>query len=205
MSNLFDSSNFPTSEPVELQLGDFWAWKRTNLSTDYPTAQYSLSYEFNLNEGSTASNFTLTATEANDEYIISTSSTTSYTKGTYNWIAYITRSSDSARIKVGEGFTEIQENYATTSASVRSHAKIVLDSIEAVIENRATMDQSSMSIAGRSLSRMSVDELMTFRDRYKAEYMKEVKMARIKNNRGSGNTVKVKFGTTETFNPTDYT
>lgn len=205
MSNLFDSSNFPTSEPVELQLGDFWAWKRTNLSTDYPTAQYSLSYEFNLNEGSTASNFTLTATEANDEYIISTSSTTSYTKGTYNWIAYITRSSDSARIKIGEGFTEIQENYATTSASVRSHAKIVLDSIEAVIENRATMDQSSMSIAGRSLSRMSVDELMTFRDRYKAEYMKEVKMARIKNNRGSGNTVKVKFGTTETFNPTDYT
>ena len=62
-----------------------------------------------------------------------------------------------------------------------------------------------MSIAGRSLSRLSVDELMTFRDRYKTEYLKEVKMARIKNNRGSGNTVKVKFGSTETFNPTDYT
>ena len=48
MSNLFDSSNFPTTEPVELQLGDFWAWKRTDLSTDYPTAAYALSYEFNL-------------------------------------------------------------------------------------------------------------------------------------------------------------
>nr|BAR33172.1 hypothetical protein [uncultured Mediterranean phage uvMED] len=205
MSNLFDSSNFPTSEPVELQLGDFWAWKRTNLSTDYPTADYSLSYEFNLNEGATASNFTLTASEANDEYIISTSSTTSYTKGSYNWIAYITRTSDSARIKIGEGFTEIQENYATTSASVRSHAKIVLDAIEAVIENRATMDQSSMSIAGRSLSRLSIDELMTFRDRYKTEYLKEQKISRIKNKKGSGNTVKVKFGSSETFNPTDLT
>jgi|TARA_R110002020_G_scaffold117576_4_gene268858 hypothetical protein len=205
LSNLFDSSNFPTSEPVELQLGDFWAWKRTNLSTDYPTADYSLSYEFNLNEGATASNFTLTASEANDEYIISTSSTTSYTKGSYNWIAYITRTSDSARIKIGEGFTEIQENYATTSASVRSHAKIVLDAIEAVIENRATMDQSSMSIAGRSLSRLSIDELMTFRDRYKTEYLKEQKISRIKNKKGSGNTVKVKFGSSETFNPTDLT
>ena len=205
MSNLFDSSNFPTTEPVELQLGDFWAWKRTDLSTDYPTASYALSYEFNLIDGSTAANFTLTATEANDEYIISTSSTTSFTKGRYNWIGYITRSSDSARIKIGEGYTEIQDNYATTTASVRSHAKIVLDAIEAVISNRATMDQSSMSIAGRSLSRLSVDELMTFRDRYKTEYLKEVKMARIKNNRGSGNTVKVKFGSTETFNPTDYT
>jgi hypothetical protein len=126
------------------------------------------------------------------------------TKGRYNWIAYITRSSDSARIKIGEGYTEIQDNYAATTSSVRSHAKIVLDAIEAVIENRATMDQSSMSIAGRSLSRLSIDELMTFRDRYKTEYLKEVKMARIKNKRGSGNTVKVKFGSSETFNPTDY-
>jgi len=204
LSNLFDSINFPTTEPIELQLGDFWAWKRVDLSTDYPTDAYSLSYEFNLNEGATASNFTLNASEANDEYIISTSSTTSYTKGTYNWIAYITKTAGTARIKIGEGFTEIQENYATTTASVRSHAKIVLDAVEAVIENRATMDQSSMSIAGRSLSRMSIDELMTFRDRYKTEYLKEVKIARIKNGKGSGNTIKVKFGNSNSFNPTEY-
>ena len=136
MSNLFDSANFPSKEPTELQLGDFWAWKRIDLATDYPTAAYALIYEFNLVDGSTASNFTLTATEANDEYIISTTSTTSYTAGNYNWIAYIQRSSDNARIKIGEGFTEIQQNYATTTSSVRSHAKVVLDAIEAVIETK---------------------------------------------------------------------
>ena len=193
MANKFDSTNYPISEPNELQLGDFWAWKRTDLSTDYPTASYSLSYEFNLVDGSTAANFTLTATESNNEYIIETSNTTSYTSGEYNWVAYITRSSDSARIKLSEGFTEIQENYATTTSSVRSHAKKVLDAIEAVIENRATMDQSSMSIAGRSLSRLTIDELLQFRDRYKAEYLKEVKKARIKNKKDSGNTIKVRF------------
>jgi hypothetical protein len=193
MANKFDSTNYPTSEPNELQLGDFWSWKRTDLSTDYPTASYSLSYEFNLVEGSTAANFTLTATESNDEYIIETSNTTSYTAGQYNWVSYITRSSDSARIKLSEGFTEIQENYATTTSSVRSHAKKVLDAIEAVIENRATMDQSSMSIAGRSLSRLTIDELLQFRDRYKADYLKEVKKARIKNKKDSGNTIKVRF------------
>lgn len=193
MANKFDSTNYPTSEPNELQLGDFWAWKRTDLSTDYPTASYALSYEFNLVDGSTAANFTLTATESNDEYIIEVSNTTSYTAGEYNWVSYITRSSDSARIKLSEGFTEIQENYATTTSSVRSHAKKVLDAIEAVIENRATMDQSSMSIAGRSLSRLTIDELLQFRDRYKAEYLKEVKKARIKNKKDSGNTIKVRF------------
>jgi len=193
MANQFDSTYYPTTDPNELQLGDFWAWKRTDLSTDYPTASYSLSYEFNLIDGATVSNFTLTATESNNDYIIESTNTTSYTKGEYNWIAYITRSSDTARIKIGEGFTEVQDNYATTTASVRSHAKKVLDAIEAVIENRATMDQSSMSIAGRSLSRLTVDELMLFRDRYKTEYLKEVKKARIKNNKDSGNAIKVRF------------
>jgi hypothetical protein len=55
------------------------------------------------------------------------------------------------------------------------------------------MDQSSMSIAGRSLSRMSIDGLMTFRDRYKAEYLQEVKLSRIRNGNASGNTIKVQF------------
>jgi len=62
-----------------------------------------------------------------------------------------------------------------------------------------------MSIAGRSLSRMSIDELMSFRDRFKTEYLQELKQARAKNNKGTGNTIKVRFGPTSTFNPTDLT
>ena len=205
MSNKFDSTNYPTEVPDELQLGDFWAWKKDNLASDYPTADYSLSYEFNLIDGATASNFTLTATESNDEYIISTSNTGSYTKGEYNWVSYITRTSDSARVKIAEGYIEIQDNYATTSASVRSHAKIVLDAVKAVIENRATMDQSSMSIAGRSLSRMSISELYELKDRAQRDYNAEVKKAAIKNGKSSKTTILTKFGSSNTINPTSYT
>ena len=205
MSNKFDSTNYPTEVPDELQLGDFWAWKKDNLASDYPTADYSLSYEFNLIDGATASNFTLTATESNDEYIISTSDTGSYTKGEYNWVSYITRTSDSARVKIAEGYIEIQDNYATTSASVRSHAKIVLDAVKAVIENRATMDQSSMSIAGRSLSRMSISELYELKDRAQRDFNAEVKKAAIKNGKSSGTTILTKFGSSNTINPTSYT
>jgi hypothetical protein len=205
LSNKFDSTNYPTEVPDELQLGDFWAWKKDNLATDYPTADYSLSYEFNLIDGATASNFTLTATESNDEYIISTSDTGSYTKGEYNWVSYITRTSDSARVKMAEGYVEVQDNYATTSASVRSHAKIVLDAVKAVIENRATMDQSSMSIAGRSLSRMSISELYELKDRSQEEYNAEVKKAAIKNGKSSRTTILTKFTSSNTTNPTSYT
>ena len=73
MANKFDSTYYPSQVPTELQLGDYWAWKREDLSNDYPVASYSLSYEFNLVDGSTASNFTLTATESGDDYIIETS------------------------------------------------------------------------------------------------------------------------------------
>jgi hypothetical protein len=160
---------------------------KPNLSTDYPLASYSLKYKFYLIDGSTASNFSIDATESNDEYIISTSSTTSQTAGDYRWDGIIKRTSDNVELIIEDGYSTILDN------AVRSHAKTVFDSICAVIENRASMDQSSMSIAGRSLSRMSIDELLTFKDRYKAEWLKEVKMARIKNNQGSGNTIKVRF------------
>ena len=207
MANLFDSANYVEEVPTEVKLGDFWAWKNTDLSSDYSNSSYTLTYEFNLIDGSTAANFTLTASADGSDYKVevASSTTAAYTKGNYNWIANITRNSDSARVKVGEGYIKLQDNYATTTASVRSHAKIVYDAVCAVIENRATMDQSSMSIAGRSLSRMSVDDLLKFKNHYKTEYMQEVKKQRVKNGYASGNQIRVKFGSNQTFNPTDLT
>ena len=61
MGNAFDSAYYPSEVPELLQKGDFWAWKKTNLSADYPLSEYSLKYKFYLIDGSTASNFTLDA------------------------------------------------------------------------------------------------------------------------------------------------
>ena len=208
MSNLFDRENYPNQEPNELVVGDYWAWKRDDLATDYPTNSYSLTYEFHEDSGGGGSHkFSITAVEANDTYYVEVPTTTTddYSNGDYIWSAYITRTSDSARIQIDEGRTTILHNLADTNADLRSHAKKVLDAIEAVIEGRATIDQSSFSLGGRSLSRMSVDELMTFRDRYRAEYLKEVKLARIKNKQGSGNTIKVSFGRNAGYTPKSFT
>ena len=197
MSNAFDRENYSSKEPNSLVLGNYWAWKRDDLAASYPIGTFALTYEFHEDSGGGGNKkFTLTAVEANDTYYIesASSSTTGYAVGDYIWEAYITKTSSSNRIMVDSGRTTITENLANTTADLRSHAKKVLDALQAVIENRSTMDQSSMSIAGRSLSRMSVDELLKFRDRYKAEYLKEIKLARIRNKQGSGNTIKVNFG-----------
>lgn len=59
-----------------------------------------------------------------------------------------------------------------------SHAQTVLAAIEAVIERRATVDQESYSIDGRSLSRTPLAELYKFRARYMDEVAREAAAAR---------------------------
>ena len=196
MSNLFDRANYPTQEPDTIVIGDRLVWRRDDIADTYPTSTFALTYEFHKDSGGGGSHqFEITATEADSTYFIEvgSSTTASYTDGDYIWNAYITRSADSERIRIDTGRSTVVLNLANTNADLRSHAKKVLDNIEAVLENRASIDQSSFSIAGRSLSRMSIDELLTFRDRYHAEYLEEIKKARIKNKQRSGNTIEVKF------------
>ena len=180
MANLFDRDNYPDQEPNTLVAGDRFVWKRTDLPSDYPTDTYALTYEFH---------------EADNIYYVevASSTTASYSVGDYNWDAFITRTADSQRFRIDNGKTKIVPNLANTNADTRSHAKKVLDAIEAVIEGRASQDQMSYSIAGRSLSRMSIDDLLKFRDRYRSEYMTEVKRLRIKNKQDTGNTIKARF------------
>lgn len=196
MANLFDRENYPQQEPETLVVGDRWVWKRPDLVTDYPTNLYALTYEFHIDTGGGGNHkFTITATETTEAYIVEvdSSTTAAYTADDYKWYAYITRSSDSERVAVDSGISTLVVNYADSNADLRTHAKKVLDAVQAVIENRATIDQSSFSIAGRSLSRMSVDELFTVRDRYRAEYNEEIKKARIRNKKPSGNLIGVRF------------
>ena len=69
MSNVFERANYPEKEPIELVVGDYWAWKKEGLATDYPTSTYSLSYEFHCDSGGGGSHqFTINATEADDVY-----------------------------------------------------------------------------------------------------------------------------------------
>jgi len=208
LSNLFDRDNYPTQEPDRLVTGDRFAWQRPDLVSDYPLADYTMTYHFSQDSGGGGTHhFTLSSTEADNNYYFEkpSSETTSLVAGDWKWQLYAIRTSDSQRITIDYGITKFSLGELDTNNDLRTHAKKVLDAIEAVIEGRATIDQSSFSLGGRSLSRMSVDELMTFRDRYHAEYLKEVKLARIRNKQGSGNTIKVNFGSSTGSTPKSYT
>ena len=193
MANLFDSTNYPETEPTQIIAGDRAAWKRTDLGTDYAPASYSLKYSARL-EDSGSTEIEITASESGSDYIIEVgqSTTAAYTAGVYHWQAYITRTSDSERVTVDSGTWEINANRDAATTDPRNHVKIVQDAIEATIEGRASKDQESYSIQGRALSRTPIADLITLRDKYRAEWVREQRAERIKNNLGHSGVIKVR-------------
>ena len=61
-----------------------------------------------------------------------------------------------------------------------------------MIQNRATKDQESYSIQGRSLARTPIADLIALRSQYKAELVREERAERIKNGLGHSGIIKVR-------------
>ena len=191
MANLFTS--IPEKEPVTIYKGETVVWNRKDL-TDYPVGSYAMSWSARLeSNGGTA--FTATGTEVDDYYkfTLDNSATGGYTIGDYFWVLKVTQSSDSEELIIDSGKITVKDNYFGSTGDTRSHAKIMLDKIESILEGRADADVSSYSIQGRSLSKISINELLQWRDYYKAEYQKEIAKFRRDNNEGSGRVIKVQF------------
>ena len=173
MPNVFDAANYPAVEPKSFFAGDRIAWKRSDLHATYNNALFALSYVARLEDGSQS--LILNATASGTDYLVEipSSTTATYTSGTYHWSAYITRISDSERISIQSGQWVAQPNKSTSTADLRSHSKKVLDAIEAVLENRATLDQTSIKIAGKELINTPIPDLLLLLKKYKNDYLNE--------------------------------
>lgn len=77
--------------------------------------------------------------------------------------------------EIESGVVEIKADLAsiTDNTDLRSHAQKTLAAIEAVIENRATLDQERYRINNRELYRTPFDILVKLRGFYRAEVARE--------------------------------
>lgn len=186
------TAEIPTNEPSLVTAGDTIQWARQDLSDYLPADGWALSYVL-INS---AAKITIAATTSGTGYAVTVSAATSaaYTAGVYSWQAYVTNSGTSQRVKVDSGHIEILPNFAALSTyDARTHAKKVLDAIEAVIEGRASVDQESYAIMGRQLRRTPMADLLKLRDRYRTLYLAEVNAENAKNGKGRKNRIKVRF------------
>lgn len=167
--------------------------------SDYPPASYDIWIALrsaglgNIDMKTGETGVTIDTTNGIFEITVTSAATATYEPGIYRYVIYYY--SVTERYQVEEGTVEIKPNIASISNvdDIRSHAKIVLDAIEAVIQKRATLDQMAYSIAGRTLSRMPVADLLVLRDRYKYEYLRELQAERVAAGLKPGGQIKVRL------------
>lgn len=153
-----------------LVAGDTFRWQRS--LGDYPPDVWTLQYAFIAPAGF----FSVTATDDGDGNHLAEllpAVTAPIVPDLYQWSATVTDGTD--RYTVGQGTTRVEMDATAQSNPIdtRSHARKVLQAIEAVLEGTATTDQASYSLEGVSISRMPIADLMSFRDRYRWEVSHE--------------------------------
>jgi hypothetical protein len=183
--------------PSILRAGDTYSWTESN--ADYPaTDGWTLVIDFRAKDKPP---ITITASSSGSDYAISISASDSkpWVAGTYSYQAYVKKESggiitekhslEIAQVEILPDLTQ-----ATSQADLRSHAKKVLDGIEAILEGKALSDDAmSYSIGGRSISKMTPEELIKWRSFYKTEYERELEAEAVAKGLDSPRRIGVRF------------
>jgi len=180
----------PTNEPTKVIAGDRVQW--THEDPDRLPATWTLSYSLLNSDGTRV---TITATDNGDgKHLVSevASSTAGWDAGEYKWQRHLTNGA--VRETTGEGWVTIDSNFAVSSVDPRSSVKKTLDALTAVRENKATGDQLSLAVAGRSISRMSWEEINQAYGHFRRLFEQELaEQSDALGTESESNTVKVSF------------
>lgn len=177
------------NEPNEIRRGDQVEWEE-DYSADYPSSTWTLTYYFrgpsSLDKAAAASGsgFKLTLTPAN---------TTGLTKGHYQFVGKVSKGTEVHTVT--EGTIDVLADLAEEAAGFdsKSHVKKTLEKIEAAIESYATRPVDSISIAGKSIARPSLEVLLRLRGRYGWLLREEERTERVKKGLDAGGMVLTRF------------
>lgn len=157
-------------QPPEIRSGDSITWRAQ--APGYPVEDgWSLRYAL---RGPHA--IDIDGIEGADgDYLIEVESADSsnWPPGWYRWIAYVVAGTQRQTLATGD--LEIQPNLLAIEApeDMRSHARRMLDLIEAALEKRIPKDHQSYEVDGERLDRIPIERLEALRTRYQREVARE--------------------------------
>lgn len=174
------------NEPQIIYIGDTVSWRVSY--ADYPAADYDLTVY--LQTSGTAAQST-TGSIVDDLSFDVTLEVSGSATGSA--VLYYVFEGEDDRQTVVVGSVQIYANPSGSLADPRSHARRVLDAIEATLEGRASKDQQQITINGRTLSRTPLADLLKLRGVYRDEVRSEEAALRVAAGLGSGRKVLVRF------------
>lgn len=180
-------------EPGSITAGDTVRFRRDDLSSLYPqTEGYELKYHFQRAGGAID---TVTASWDAEGWLI-TVAASGWAPGARSWSAVVTHGSYGRRT-IASGTVIVLPDPTVVDANFdpRSHARKVLDAIEAVIERRASKTHEETTLSdGRQVKSIPHAELMKLRSHYAALVAGEERQADQRRGlRRGGGTLKVRF------------
>ncbi len=157
------------SEPKRVTAGLSWAWSAT--FPGYSGADgWSIKYHFWPADGTGDAIEIDAVAGAGNAWSVSRTAaqTANYAPGRYSWRAIASNGAET-KDQAATGSMQILPDPTGTPVDGRSHAEIVLEAIEAVIERRASSSQKKLDIEGQSLEHMTHAELVKLRQQYSLE------------------------------------
>ncbi len=180
----------PTTEPARIIAGDTAKWLKS--LSDYPaSAGWQLVYTL-INA---AGKISISATAQDDAHLVQVPAATTgaWTAGAYDWRAQASKAGEV--YTVGQGRITIEPSFGVNTLDNRSAARVMLDNVEAVMLKTASSAVQEYEISGRRLKNYSIGELLTLRDRLRADVAREDAATAAANGMGQPRgRIQVRFG-----------
>lgn len=182
----------PTTEPARVRAGDSVSWRKS--LADFPaTDGWTLHYRLINSAGKI--DIAASADGADHLVDIAKATTANWTAGDYTYVAYVDDGSD--RHTIEQGSITVDPNLAAESSGydTRSHAKKMLDAIDAALLTLSTGERLAVVEAEVTARRMRYDftSLMKLRQLFAAEVMREENAERARLGLGSRNKLQVRL------------
>ena len=174
---------------TKLRAGDSLSWEESH--SNYP-ANDSWVITYKLIGANGVESITSTSSGATHVLTASSSTTAAWTAGFYEWSAYVEKGTERITLQTGT-LTILADPSSASATDSRSHARKVLEAIQAVLEGRASKDQESYTINGRSLSRTPIADLMKMERTYAARVAQEDRAEKAQQGLGTSSKIKVRF------------
>lgn len=147
--------------PSRIHAGDSAAWL-VNFPEYRPDQGWVLAYRLSNQSAS----YVVNAQALGDDFEVKITATQSrsFTAGKYTLIGYVTKVATDERVVVSETSLEVNPDI-TQAIDRRSQAERTLEAVRALLEGKANEDQQMLQYNGRTLSRYTISDLLTFESR----------------------------------------
>lgn len=173
------------SIPTTLTSGDTWAW--TADYGDYPAGTWTATAYFE----NSAQSFSVAASASGTTHAFAATATTTAAFVAGRYFVQVRVVNGATKHIAEVGWCEVKADPAASAlVDHRSWARRTLDAIEAFLEGNATTAQQSIEVAGRSISRYPLPELLQLRAQLRGEVNIEERGA----TSGLGRNIKVRYG-----------